>query len=56
MSDLLSFILKTLRPMLGGIKVTVHREAHLVTIERKGEKKVYTYEEIADEIEKLFTD
>lgn len=56
MSDLLSFILRTLRPMLGDIKVTVHRDAKLVTIERKGEKAVFTYEQIADEIERLFSD
>jgi len=54
MSDLLPFILRTLRPMLGDVKVTVHRDAQLISIERTGEKKVYTYDQIADEIEKLF--
>lgn len=40
--------------MLGDVKVTVHRDAQLISIERTGEKKVYTYDQIADEIEKLF--
>ena len=54
MSDLLGFVLKTLRPFFGGMTIEVDRQAKTVTIKRKQEVRVMRYDEVIDEIERIF--
>ena len=54
MSDLLGFVLKTLKPFFGETRITVDREKKIVKIMRKGQTKELTYDEVIDEIERIF--
>jgi len=56
MSQLLKFILNTLKPYFGGMKITFDRANELVIIEQNGKKTVLTYEQAIAEVEKLFDD
>jgi hypothetical protein len=49
-------MLNTLKPYLGGMKITFDRANELVVIEQKGMKTVLTYEQAICEVEKLFDD
>lgn len=55
MSDLLNFVLKTLKPYFGNIKIEVDRENKKVTIRQKEQVRILTYDEVIDEIERMFT-
>ena len=54
MSQLLQFIVASLKPFLRGIKVTVDRERKVVIIEQQGERTEMTFDQVADQIEELF--
>ena len=56
MSQLLKFILKTLKPYFGGMKISFDRANELVIIEQKGKKSVLTFDQAIAEVEKLFDD
>ena len=54
MSDLLGFVLKTLKPFFGDTRIIVDREKKIVKITRKGQFMELTYDEVIDEIERIF--
>ena len=56
MSQILKFVLKTLKPYFGGMKISFDRANELVIIEQKGTKTVLTFDQAIAEVEKLFDD
>jgi len=54
MSDLFGFVLKTLKPFFGETRITVDREKKIVKITSLGRAKELTYDEVIDEIERIF--
>lgn len=48
--------LEVIRSFFGDLNVKVDRRARLVTIRARGKKYFYTYDQIVDELEKMFND
>lgn len=56
MSDILGFMFKCMKPFLGEFKIEVDRQAKKVTIRKADEVRTLTYDEVIDEIERIFGD
>ncbi len=54
MSELLKFLLATLKPWLGNLTITVDREKRIVYFEQKGQVTELTYDQVIDRVEELF--
>ena len=55
MNNILSVMLKTFKPFFGDFKVIVDRDRKIVTIRRQEKDIELTYDQVIDEVEKVFS-
>ena len=51
-----SLMLGVIRSFIGDFSVKVDRQARTVTIRARGQEYKYTYDQLVDELEKMFND
>lgn len=55
-TSIIILMIGVIKSFVGDLSVKVDRQARLVTIQAKGQEYKYTYDQLVDELEKMFND